>query len=61
MRIRTAAGTPLALDRARLARFWIVDVNGTTLTLIAATTNSARFPDLIPIAERLVANIRFEE
>ena len=41
------------------ARIWVVDVDGSTITIIAATRNEEFFDELIPAAETLLAGIEF--
>jgi hypothetical protein len=43
----------------REARIWVVDVDGSTITIIAATVRPEQFDDLIPVAERLLAGVDF--
>jgi hypothetical protein len=43
----------------RAARIWVVDVDGTTITLIAATRNQELFDEWIPVAEEMLAGIEF--
>ena len=43
----------------RTARIWVIDVDGSTITIIASTTDAAIFDELMPIAEELIAGILF--
>ena len=43
----------------RAARIWVVDVEGSTIVIIAATYNEELFDELIPAAEALIAGIEF--
>ena len=45
----------------RGARTWVVDVDGATITIIAATERPEMLDELIPIAEAFVAGIQFSE
>jgi hypothetical protein len=44
----------------RAARVWIVDVDGSTIIIIAATTTPEMFDELIPAAEKLVVGMTFQ-
>ena len=55
-------GCPMTfgVSTSATARIWVVDVDGSTITVIAAATNRDLFADLIPVAEKLLSGIQFD-
>ena len=53
-------GYAFGVTLCRAARIWVVDVDGTTITIVAATDRPDVFADRIPAAERLVAGLTFD-
>jgi len=53
-------GWGFGVRECRAARIWVVDVDGSTIIIIAAAANQELFDALIPAAEQLLAGIEFD-
>ena len=53
-------GWGFGVRECRAARIWVVDVDGSTIAIIAAAANQELFDALIPAAEQLLAGIEFD-